>query len=204
MYDNISLEAIQQPTLRKGLKNSEATDDKPTTGTLFFLDLIELFKRQVQSDIETYYSIAYFVDCPTKNQESRTQASSIRTTSSEFANYPLVVEGLSLLAYANKLVRGLQLSYPKQPRKKKGQPRELILKIVSPSINQQQFVSMSGSLVFLLDIVQYKCSNILYTCRQSRVNRHASRVIAIRIDKRTKRNSRNNVPTSVSSSYKTI
>lgn len=109
-----------------------------------------------------------------------------------------------LLAYANKPARGLQLSYPKQPRKKKGQPREPMPKIASPSIDWQQFVGMSGSLVFLLDIVQYKCSNTLYTCRQPRVNGHASRVIAIGIDKRTKRNSRNNIPASVSSSYKTI
>lgn len=79
-----------------------------------------------------------------------------------------------------------------------------MLKIASPSIDWQQFVGMSGSLVFLLDIVQYKCSDTLYTYRQPRVNRHASRVIAIEINKRTKRNSRNNVPTSVSSSYKTI
>lgn len=185
----------KQPTLHKADKANADNDENiyrlKATRKLYQFDPIELFKRQLLSDIEMYSSIAHFVDCPTENQESSAQASSIRTTSREFAHYlPLLATATVTLSgpvqYAAVLARGKDPLYPaQQGTKKVRQKQSSTIPMPSPRIDWRQFISVLGGPIFLSDSVRFKCNLFGCSCRAQNSVMHAGRVLEVGLNKRT-------------------
>ncbi|KJX92406.1 hypothetical protein TI39_contig5856g00008 [Zymoseptoria brevis] len=77
-------------------ENASANDDDSCTTAsvtlFFFFNLQEIIRRILISDIRKHQGIGHFTDLSNELWESMAWTGSIRTTSGEFAHYPVVDE----------------------------------------------------------------------------------------------------------------
>lgn len=182
-YKDIPLLQAKQPT-------------NPNLEELYFFDLEELFKRLIMSDINIFIGIGYFSDEPVEFQESRTQTSSIRTTSSKFATY--LGDFVDSDVYSKGLARSSKLLVydNRKPRKSRANKRARVdvpseeeevldLKpILVQAVDQKQFIGVLGGPIYLSDFVMFACYIVGCAYQQSPDSKHFGRVLVVGIDKR--------------------
>ena len=88
-YKNVPLNPHKLPTSRTATLD---TNDSPPTQDMFFLNPLDLVKTILSSSLisHMHFGLAVMVDRPTAFWHSSAWAQSIRTTSGEFAKYPVV------------------------------------------------------------------------------------------------------------------